>query len=500
MVTIIVLLILAGVTISLVVGQNGIIGRAKEAQQKQDAASRQEQSDLESLSNQMEQALGKTFNEEKGVNEPNIVTGMEKIMFAANGDTIRSTDSSFDNTNWYNYADKKWANSMTKDGSMWVWIPRFAYKLDSSTKSSDVKFLIGTSNKWYNQETKQAEELPEGYLVSPCFQNGTNNDFKNGEWDKEITGIWVAKFAAGFASGNNNAPVKASSVVYTQKNCYAPAAETNTGNNEVVPAKNWLDGQYAVLENGEYKFKVGEEYKETAIKYPTFQGNTYVNNYINMNDAYNISKVLTEEGNIYGLSSMNCDSHLMKNSEWGAMAYLSCSQYGRNGEEIAENVADLKNSPQSVSAVTGGNNYKINVNQSSTNNVYGIYDINGCIWERTAAYIANGNKVLKQNGESIAYDGDMLKTKSTKYTTVYPYDTNFDKEGGIDGEASKANYKLSDIYGDAVKETSTDGIGTTSWNNEFSYFPRIDGTFFYRGGSYNDNVSGGMFSFSRHRW
>ena len=38
-------------------------------------------------------------------------------------------------------------------------------------------------------------------------------------------------------------------------------------------------------------------------------------NYITVNDANNISRVLTEEGNIYGLSS-DTDSHLMKNSEW----------------------------------------------------------------------------------------------------------------------------------------------------------------------------------------
>jgi len=29
--------------------------------------------------------------------------------------------------NWYNYEEKRWANAMTADGSMWVWIPRYAY-------------------------------------------------------------------------------------------------------------------------------------------------------------------------------------------------------------------------------------------------------------------------------------------------------------------------------------------------------------------------------------
>ena len=31
------------------------------------------------------------------------------------------------------------------------------------------------------------------------------------------------------------------------------------------------------------------------------------------------------------------ESHLMKNSEWGAVAYLTHSQYGRNGIEVTIN-------------------------------------------------------------------------------------------------------------------------------------------------------------------
>ena len=30
---------------------------------------------------------------------------------------------------WYDYNTQKWANVQTKDGSFWVWIPRFAYRI-----------------------------------------------------------------------------------------------------------------------------------------------------------------------------------------------------------------------------------------------------------------------------------------------------------------------------------------------------------------------------------
>ena len=40
----------------------------------------------------------------------------------------------------YNYGEtestRKWANAKTSDGSMWVWIPRYAYSITSGYHSS----------------------------------------------------------------------------------------------------------------------------------------------------------------------------------------------------------------------------------------------------------------------------------------------------------------------------------------------------------------------------
>ena len=56
-ITIIVLLILAGVTIAMVLRPNGIIDRAKGAKTKTEQASQNEQTDLAGLPNQMESYL-----------------------------------------------------------------------------------------------------------------------------------------------------------------------------------------------------------------------------------------------------------------------------------------------------------------------------------------------------------------------------------------------------------------------------------------------------------
>ena len=524
-ITIIVLLILASVSIAMLTGDNGILTQAKKAKEETEKAAKEENAILNNIEDYM--TTGGKYDSEKGVNEPQIVSGMKKISFTLpegtnKGTVIKEGEQGFDDKNWYNYQESKWANAQTEDGSMWVWIPRYAYKMDKNQKTIDVKFLIGTSDNYYdeNGEKKTAKRAISGaeevdtttdYYVHPAFTNESGINYANGGWDRELTGIWVSKFEAGYASGNNSAPVKASSVNYTQDKSYLPAVE-NGGTEGSAPARNWLDKIYGST--------------KTAIKYPTFQPKTYSMNYLSINDAYNISKVLTENGNIYGLTS-STDSHLMKNSEWGAVAYLSHSKYGTNGVEPYINNINLNNSTQSVYAVTGVTTGTINAGAktttiekvngttgntandgiytwdqiegqkaSTTRNMYGVYDFSGGTWERTAGYIANGNGNLKAYGASVAYDGDKLKTESTKYTTVYPHGQ--EDNANIDN-SSKINYPTNKyIYGDGIRETSTGGTGTTSWNSDYSYFPALYYPFTDRGGYYWNGSNAGLFCFHRY--
>ncbi len=53
-ITIIVLLILAGITISMTIGQRGILNRAKEAGQNYQNAAKQEEKDLLDINDEME--------------------------------------------------------------------------------------------------------------------------------------------------------------------------------------------------------------------------------------------------------------------------------------------------------------------------------------------------------------------------------------------------------------------------------------------------------------
>jgi len=533
--TIIILLILATISIQSLTN-TGMFAKAQEAKEKTQNA---EENQARTL-NEYEDELNKYVSDNKDktdwtgkVNKPKLMTGMTAIKFndptgdekVSEGSVVKTTDT---DTAWYDYDAKKWANAQTQDGSMWVWIPRFAYRVNKSTQTFDVVFLEGTTDYYYeNGEKKEAKrqktenetvDTTTGYTVHPAFTNESSINYVNGGWDKELTGIWVSKFEAGYASGNNSATVKESSAKYTQASAYVSGMEIGTDGE--ATARNFLDGEYGVKNGDSYTFKNGTA---PSIKYPTFQGLTYSMNYINNNDAFNISRALTERGNIYGLSSGSTDSHLIKNSEWGAVAYLSQSKYGLNGANIYINNANLNNTAKSVYAVTGCagatedasavattitelNNrttsgvyvwtQKSGTKASTTGTIYGIYDMSGGAWERSAGLVNNGNANLSTYGQSML--NALNNGKSSKYVTVYPYDSSVDKDGANIDTASAANWKANTkIYGDGIRETSTAGTEKTSWYGNFSYITAVYGPLNVRGGHYWDADGAGLFCFSR---
>ena len=565
-ITIVILIILAGVSMIMVLGNNGIFEQAKKGANAMAEAEVNTQKGFNSMSSEIDKILngnGSSEQPEKVTEEkpnaPKKIYGMSPIKFVEPTDTEKGqvVDTDWNDNSWYNYKQNKWANTKTQDGSMWVWIPRYAYKItytNPSDKSQggsiDVKFLIGTSDDYYDEESKtiktakrvttkeEVADTTTDYYVHPAFTNESSIDFANGGWDKELEGMYVAKFEAGFPEGNNTAPNKKSSQTYSQETGWVRAVEAGTSGDSTQPARNWLDGIY--------------DKTATRISYPVFQPLTYSMNYINHNDAYNISKAMNEEGNIYGFNSNSSDTHLIKSSEWGMVSYLTHSKYGidgKNGNEIAVNNASLnsgdrkrtetagKSGVDSVYGITGmtqgntdgpetivkideiralqantptptGNMYAWNqkggITASTTGNMTGVYDLSGGGWERVTSYIANENKNLSTYGKLIAYNGDILKTESTKYTMVYPHDSTLDnKDVTITEEnlnkAREANYKKNlKIYGDAIRETSMLGTANTSWNGDYSGFASLSNPFVRSGGNFWNNSGAGRFCFDSY--
>jgi len=131
--------------------------------------------------------------------------------------------------------------------------------------------------------------------------------------------------------------------------------------------------------------------------------NKIVSNY------FYIGRNMEKSGNQYGFDKTidtTLDTHMIKNSEWGAVVYLTQSIYGRctsptscsevevnsygSGAGMPEptsNISEINNYNASFLAVsdscdksknvTGECDYEGNLNQSTTGNIYGVYDMSG---------------------------------------------------------------------------------------------------------------------------
>ena len=237
-ITIIILLILAGISISTLTN-TGIFQKAKDAKKASENAQKEE----DRLISEYEKEIVKQDAEgiwDGKVNKPDLMSGMSAIKFTEPTDSTEGKDekvSDSSKNDWYNYSEKKWANAQTEDGSMWVWIPRYAYKINKSNQTFDVVFLVGTTDNYYDKDGKlqtakrqtSETDIPDAtkdYVVHPAFTNESNIGYVNGGWKKELTGIWVSKFEAGYAGGNNKADKVDSNVKYSQENVWASGYET----------------------------------------------------------------------------------------------------------------------------------------------------------------------------------------------------------------------------------------------------------------------------------
>ena len=192
----------------------------------------------------------------------------------------------------------------------------------------------------------------------------------------------------------------------------------------------------------------------------------------------------------YGTST-NDDSHMMKNMEWGAVAYLSSSIYGRytNASTCIESGCEVwinNNSSfttgcagSSVSASSASTcnawNTSTGVNASTTGNIYGIYDMSGGAWEYV---MGNYNDTISSAGFS--------SMPEAKY---------YDKYTGTDSNRDFTKYHL----GDATKETvKTKSSGQNAWYQDSSYSVRSSTPWVERGGYFSNGTSAGVFRFSKN--
>ena len=456
-VTIVILIILAVISINIVFGEDGMINQAEKAKEYQANAELEDNEKLGMLDNSIKEYMNgsKGYLDNELITSPKISDGMIPVYWNGNNWMKTTTDDS----KWYNYTNKEWANIVLSDAtfngdvldeskpySQLVWIPRFAYKITSNWHSSETGTVevvfVGTDNKGkdgtvydgtYAEATSGVASggAMKNFVVEPVFDYG----------DKKLEGFWMGKFES-----------------------------SHTGCTTDI-----ITGQAGFT---------GNEVMQIKANVTSWRNMT-------IGDAFDICLAMNKTSNPYRLNTSDnvVDPHMVKNTEWGACAYLSKSKYGKETEEVFINNSSDYITGNAANTVSEGqttgivNVYDTAKGQkaSTTGNIYGIYDMSGGAWERVAAYVNNGHANLQTYGKSVV-EG------IGKYKEVY-------EQGATDTQ--ELNYeKAASKYGDAIYETSNGyASSNVSWYSDYVNFAKTTGPFFIRGGGYNSKAIAGVFAF-----
>ena len=224
------------------------------------------------------------------------------------------------------------------------------------------------------------------------------------------------------------------------------------------------------------------------------------------------------------------DSHMMKNTEWGAVAYLSHSQYGikqrirvNNNKNYITGYAGVMeptcgyshsntscNQIGNTEDITQPYNTVTGYLASTTRNISGVYDMSGGAWEFVMGILVdkNGNLVSglsnqKNSGFNGFFscptcDGDssgiLEKTDglafpiNSRYYDIYPYTeirTQYSNRilGDATGEMGSFIYSNSELR------------QVSSWYENEAWFISSNGPWFHRGGSFQHGTGSGIFNF-----
>ncbi|MBQ7141076.1 MAG: hypothetical protein IJO32_06205 [Bacilli bacterium] len=445
-------------------------------------------------------------------NEPVLADGMIPVVYNDTDDVWEVANTT---TTWYDYNTQMWANAVTVSdatyrtaeagtpipmdviNSMWVWIPRFKYRIPSSIGSDsnvtsppqiDVVFESGTDTTGVSETVYRNGITSDGtntnYYTHPAFRNIDNIEYDStttsrGAWDAEITGFWVGKFETS---------IDGSVATDSSSTCYSSKSDTNCNTSNLTPIIK-PDVESLNYQNVSNQFL-------TSLK---FANGT-------MDTTTGEVTFSTNSNNIYGLNttSNTVDTHMMKNTEWGAVAILSQSQYGKMGNKkyTGTNKEIYKNNsynstndeiytgrssgvpPTSGSTTYGTYSYNnktctttdpictgeevqyAGTGASTTGTIYGIYDMSGGTFEYTM--------------------GNWAETSKSSGFTTFPTEKYYDLYQGTN-ESTTTKEKV--ILGDSIYESM-------KWYSDYNYFVYVSSPWASLGGSYNASYPAGIFSFS----
>ena len=210
----------------------------------------------------------------------------------------------------------------------------------------------------------------------------------------------------------------------------------------------------------------------------------------NISNFFFASRSIEQTGNSFGFVSTEVDTHMSKNNEWGAVAYLTQSIYGRcTSSTSCTEVGINKNSSYitgygvpagSGTSVTNGTyDTDLGKDASTTKTIYGIYDMSGGANEYVMGVFADTNGKPRSGYNSSSNSGFTgMLADGTTYTGIAFPDSKYYNL-----------YTGSSYTGHALTETK-------NWYSDITYFVKSGNPWFQRGGSFVNSTDAGVFYFS----
>src|SRR5574344_713730 len=428
--------------------------------------------------------------DKSGANEPLLADNMIPVYYDNANDVWKKADVNNENSTyqWYNYKSQMWANAVTVTSTtrstytsaavgtqipmsdilgMWVWIPRYEYMTTNlgTNYAGGTKALPGGITIKFISGTSTTNDT--NYLIHPAFRNGTvykySADYDLGGWDKELTGFWMGKFETGYAT-NNTTNAAISSNILVKPDVYSMRSQNVS--NEYTTVAN-IQSDHGIGSTVETHMSKNDEWGAVAYLSQSAYGKYGNTSYTGANKEVYVNNAVDSSGPIYTTGRSNGTYAGGTGSgtvQYGTYEYNNCPASAYTHTACTETVRNTNTTKGTGASTTG--------------NIYGVYDMSGGAWEYVMANYAG---TIRSSGFS--------SMPAQKYWNKYTSTT----------QASACNG--SSCYGQAITETSgwyNDGMIFVSSTSPWAYHGNVaDDASYTFAGVFNFYVNdGGALNYS----
>src|SRR5574344_678325 len=339
---------------------------------------------------------------------------------------------------------------------MWVWIPRYEYMTTNlgTQYAGGTQALPGGISIKFIGGTSTTNDT--NYLIHPTFRNGTvykySADYDLGGWDKELTGFWMGKFETGYAT-NNTTNAAISSNILVKPDVYSMRYQKVS--NEYTTVAN-IQSDHGIGSTVETHMSKNDEWGAVAYLSQSAYGKYGNTSYTGANKEVYVNNAVDSSGPIYTTGRSNgtyAGGTGSGNTQYGTYEYNNCPASAYTHTACTETVRNT--------------NATLGTGASTTGNIYGVYDMSGGAWEYVMANYAG---TISTSGFS--------SMPSQKYWNKYTSTT----------LASACNG--SPCYGQAITETGTGtNYGPYQWYNDYMNFVYSELQWPLRGYYYDEEES-----------